>query len=166
MKIRDITMIGMMSAILLVLQLALAFIPNIEMVSLLIIIYTLIFGRKTLFIIYVFVVLEGIVYGIGLWWFSYLYIWAILYLITYLFQKVRSPIIWAVINSAYGFSFGALYAIPYFITGGIQTGIAYWVAGIPFDISHGIGNFVIALLLFHPIYYILDKLNKKTLHIN
>ncbi|MDF2942435.1 MAG: hypothetical protein K0S01_1293 [Herbinix sp.] len=161
MRIKDIVIIGMMGAIMFVLQVALRFIPNIELVSLLIIIYTLIFGRKTIYIIYVFVVIEGLLYGLGLWWFNYLYVWTVLFLITLLLRKQRSPFLWAIVSGFYGLGFGALCSIPYFITSGVQSGFAYWIAGIPYDIPHGIGNFVIALILFHPIYYILDKINKR-----
>ena len=164
MKIKDIALIGMMSALLLILQIALSFLPNIELVSLFIILYTLIFGRKTLFIIYVFVILEGLVYGIGLWWFNYLYLWLVLYFIVRIFHKINSTFLWALISGVYGLGFGALCSIPYFITGGFPSGLAYWVAGIPYDIMHGLGNFAVALILFKPLYYILNKIRNQLPH--
>ncbi len=159
--VKDIALIGMMSAILLAVQIGFSFLPNIELISLLIILYTLIFGWRALYIIYVFVAIEGLVYGFGLWWFSYLYIWTVLYLITKLFYKIRSPLYWAVISGSYGLSFGALYSLVVVITSGIHSGLASWVQGIPFDIVHCIGNFIIALLLFKPLYYALGKLNRQ-----
>jgi energy-coupling factor transport system substrate-specific component len=161
MHIKDIVIIGMMSAIMIALQVVLGFLPNIELVSLLIILYTLVFGRKTIYIIYVFVVVEGFIYGFGLWWFNYLYVWTVLFLITILLRKLRSPLLWAAVSGFFGLGFGALCSIPYFMTSGISTGFAYWVSGIPFDITHGISNFVITLVLFLPLYYILDKVNKR-----
>ncbi len=166
MRIKDIVIIGMMSAILIAVQVALNFIPNIELVSLLIILYTLIFGRKAIYIIYVFVALEGFLYGFGLWWINYLYVWTILFFVVLILRKLRSPFLWAVISGFYGLSFGALCSIPYFITGGIPSGFAYWISGIPFDIAHGIGNFAVALVLFYPLYYMLDKINKRTEYMN
>jgi energy-coupling factor transport system substrate-specific component len=161
MRIKDIVLIGMMSAIMVAVQVVLGFLPNIELVSLLIILYTFIFGRKAIYIIYVFVAVEGLIYGLGLWWFNYLYVWTVLFLITILLRKQHSPFLWAVVSGVFGLSFGALSSIPYFITGGVRTGFAYWIAGIPFDITHGISNFALALVLFHPLYYILDKINKR-----
>ena len=161
MKVKDIALIGMMSAIMLAAQVGLSFLPNIELVSLLIILYTLIFGWRALYIIYVFVAVEGIIYGFGLWWFSYLYIWFVLYMITKIFHKVQSPIYWAIISGAYGLSFGALYSFVVVITSGINGGLASWVQGIPFDIAHGIGNFAVALILFKPLYFILSKLHRQ-----
>lgn len=161
MRTKDIVLIGMMSAILIIVQIALAFLPNIELVSLLIIIYTLIFGRKTIYIIYVFVALEGIFYGFGLWWFSYLYLWLILYFITIMFKKVTSSFYWAIISGFFGLSFGAFYTIVIIITAGPAAGLASWISGIPFDLPHCIGNFVLALVLFKPLYHVLNKANKQ-----
>lgn len=162
MRIKDIVIIGMLSAIMITVQVAFAFLPNIELVSLLIILYTLIFGRKTLFIIYVFVILEGLLYGFGLWWFNYLYVWTVLFLIVSLLRSIRSPFFWAIISGLYGLSFGALCSIPYFISSGIPSGFAYWIAGIPFDVTHGIANFAITLVLFYPLFSILNSINKRT----
>ncbi|MDQ9757401.1 hypothetical protein RFZ45_00270, partial [Acinetobacter baumannii] len=67
--------------VLFVAQIALAVLPNIEIVSLLVIVYTLVFERKTIPIIYAFALLEGLVYGFGIWWIMYLYVWTILYAI-------------------------------------------------------------------------------------
>ena len=38
---------------------------------------------------------------------------------------------------------------------------AKWISGIPFDIAHCAGNFVIALLLFKPMRKLLCKLNQR-----
>ena len=114
MKTKSIVLIGMMSSLLFVGQVALAFLPNVEIVSLLIILYTLIFKKKTIFIIYVFVLLEGLMYGFGVWWFGYLYIWTILYFITMLLNKMTSPFYWSLTSAAFGLSFGALYFPSYY----------------------------------------------------
>jgi energy-coupling factor transport system substrate-specific component len=164
MRIKDIAIIGMMSAIMIAVQVVLGFIPNIELVSLLVILYTLVFGWNALYIIYVFVAVEGLIYGIGPWWINYLYIWTVLFIIAMLLRRMKTTLLWAVISGAFGLSFGALCSIPYFITGGINSGFAYWVQGIPFDLAHCAGNFIAALVLFRPLYLILDKINRQTAH--
>lgn len=166
MKIKDIAIISMMSAIMIAVQVALGFLPNIELVSLLVILYTLVFGWKALYIIYVFVAVEGFIYGIGPWWINYLYVWTVLFIVVMLFRSLKSTLLWATVSGAFGLGFGALCSIPYFISGGIASGFAYWVQGIPFDIVHGAGNFVATLVLFHPLYQILGKINKQTASIN
>ena len=158
MKTRDLVIIAMMAAILFVVQVALSFIPNIELVTLLVMIYTLVLGRKTIFAIYVFALLEGLFYGFGIWWFMYLYVWTILYIIVRIFRKQENIVIWSLLGGAFGLSFGAMCSIPYFIAGGIGAGIAWWIAGLPYDILHGIGNFVVILVLFKPIRSVIEKL--------
>lgn len=158
MKTKDLALIGIMSALMIVLQVALSFLPNIELVSLLLILYTLFFGWKTLFIIYIFVFVEGLIFGFGLWWISYLYVWTILFFITIFLKENRSPYFWALISGSFGLFFGALTSITYLFVGGFSMALASWVSGIPFDIVHCIGNFIIALLFFKPLYWLFGHL--------
>ena len=88
--VRDIAITGMMIATIEVAKNALAFIPNVELVSLLVILFTLYFGKKILFVIPAFILLEGCIYGFGLWWIMYLYTWPLLVLITWIFRKQKS----------------------------------------------------------------------------
>ena len=156
-KIIQIVFMGLLASILLIGQVGMAFLPNIEPVSTLVILYTLIYKKHTFYIIYTFVLLEGILYGFGVWWMSYLYIWSILALITLALQKINSALLWAVVSGAFGLSFGALTAIPYLISGGPGAAFAYWTNGIPFDILHCCGNFVLTLILYKPLLPILKK---------
>lgn len=160
LKIADITMIALLSAILLVIQVALGFLPNIELVSLLILLYTLIFGWKTLYMIYIFVFLEGLIYGFGIWWMNYLYVWTVLFSLGMIFKKNTSKVFWSILLGLYGLCFGALCSIPYFIVGGFALGFSYWIGGIPFDLIHGFANLVITLVLFQPLYRVISQVNK------
>lgn len=63
--IMEIVSMGMMTAILFAAQVLMGFLPNIEIVSLLIVLYTMVYGKKVFFIIYTFVLLEGLFYGFG-----------------------------------------------------------------------------------------------------
>lgn len=156
--IGDIIILSYMSVILFAVQYILAFAPNIELVSLLVMIFTLVYRRKVLYIIYVFAVLEGLLYGFSIWWITYLYVWTILAGVTHLFRRTTSPMVWAIVAGAYGLMFGALCEIPWLITMGYKVAFAAWVAGIPFDLVHGIGNFVLTLFLFRPLSKLLFKL--------
>ena len=82
MKTRELVGNAFLAAILVIVQVAFSFLPNIEFVSLLIILYTLVFEKRTVVIIYLFALLEGILYGFGVWWIMYLYVWTILYLLS------------------------------------------------------------------------------------
>lgn len=163
LKARDIVTIGLLAATMETAKLALASIANIELVSLLLVIFTLIYKKKSFYIIAVFVLLEGLFFGFGIWWVSYLYVWGILAGLALCFQKNTNIIFWAFLLGLYGLLFGALCAIPYFITGGIHGGLAYWIAGIPFDIVHCAGNFILTLVLFKPLYRLFKKISVQDL---
>lgn len=156
--VRRIVLLGVLGALLVIAQVALAFLPNIELVSLLIIVCTLALGSSVFAPISVFVLVEGLLYGFGLWWLNYLYVWPILAGIVLLLRKQRSPIFWAIFSGGFGLFFGALCAIPYFFIGGPASAFAYWVSGLPFDIAHCAGNVAAELLLFTPCLKILERL--------
>lgn len=156
---RRIAVCGLLSALLFVLQVVMAPLPNIEPVSLLILVYALTFGHQVLFMLVPFLLLEGMVYGFGLWWASYLYIWPLWALaVLALGKRERPPLVWAAVSGAFGLCFGALCALPYLLTGGLWAGVSYWLAGIPFDLLHCRGNFVLALLLIRPLRRVLCRL--------
>ncbi len=172
-SIKNITLIGMLSSILFALQYILQGIPNVELVSLLILVYTCVLKRKTLYIIAVFVLLEGFFYGFGIWFIGYLYIWFLLYVIARLLCKNHAPLeihplTWALASGAFGLGFGASFALISFflglasggISGGLTSAFGYWVSGITFDLIHGISNFLVALFLFRPSYKVLNMLTK------
>ncbi len=158
MKAKDITLMAVLGAVLFISQTALAFLPNIELVSLLIIVFTKSFRSKIIGIIAVFILLEVLIYGINTWVIMYMYVWPILGFIAYLFKDIDSLAFWAIINGIFGLLFGALCSIVYFFIGGIGGGIAYFIAGIPFDILHCIGNIATVLILMKPICALIKKM--------
>lgn len=149
---------GMMVAVIEVTKQAMAFLPNIEITSFWIILFTLFFGSKIFFVIAVFVLLEGFIYGINLWWIMYLYAWPLLAILTKAFRKMESAWNWAILSGAFGLSFGALCAIPYIFLSGPKAALVWWSTGIPWDITHCIGNFVIMLVLYHPMTRVMKLL--------
>lgn len=157
----DSAVFALLGALLIVVQVALAFLPNIELVSILLIVYTTVFGFKALIPTAVFVVAEWLIYGFGLWSINYVYVWPLLVLIAFFFRKNRSPLLWALISGIYGLAFGALCAIVQACIGGVAFGVSYWINGIPFDLLHCAGNFVTALLLFKPLNRALETAVKK-----
>lgn len=171
LALKDITVIGVLVATLEVAKISLSFLPNVELVSLFIILYTLYFKRKIIYVIVIFVLMEGFLYGFSIWWVSYLYIWYLLAGLTYLFRRQQSAFCYAMIGSLYGFSFGALLTPVTFLFQLFQTNFeqslsftfTWWIAGIPWDITHGISNFVVIFLLYTPLNNILSYLSRKAL---
>lgn len=155
---RELAILSLFTAILFLGQVFLAVLPNIEVVSLLIILYTRTCGKKVFPVIYAFVLLKGFFYGFGIWWFSYLYVWSILALMVSFFRKNTSVLFWSILSGFFGLAFGALCTLPYLVAGGIGAAFAYWTAGLLFDVTHCIGNFVVCLILFRPLHYWLEQL--------
>ena len=122
--------------------------------------YTLYDPKLTRIVIAVFVLAQGVIYGFGMWWLSYLYVWYLLHGLTLLTRPMASPVFNALLSGTFGLAFGTLTAIPYFIMGGVANGVAYIVAGIPFDLLHAGGNFVLTLLLFKPLMHFFTGFSK------
>lgn len=125
--------------------------PNIEPVSLLVMLYAVVLGRKALFPIYVYVLLELALFGVGLWSAAYVYLWALLALAAYFLRNMRSSLGWAVLSGTFGLLFGALCTPICLLTGGPAFALSWWLSGIPFDLAHCAGNFALALVLFNPL---------------
>ena len=164
----DIALVGLMVAVIEVFKFAMMGLPNIELTSFWLVLFSKNFGKKVYWVVPVFTLIEGMVFGFNMWWISYLYVWPILVLATRILQKNDSALIWAIVSAVFGLSFGALCALPYFFTGtDLQSGLtivfSQWVAGIPWDITHCVGNFVLMLLLYKPLSQVMQRLqqNKK-----
>lgn len=161
MKIRDICLIAVLGVTLYASQVAMAFLPNIEIVSLLVIIFTLVLGKRIIGVLAVFVLVEGVTYGFGTWWLMYLYIWPLLALVTYLLRRMTGTVSWALLSGVFGLLFGFLCSLVYFAIGGVGGGISYFISGIPFDIIHCVSNFLLTMLLFKKLRSVLDNLYSK-----
>lgn len=156
-NIREMVTAALMATIMVVSKVVLDALPNIELISLLVIVFTLELPRLTLPAVYTYVVLYGLFNGFGIWWFPQLYLWLILYFIIRMLRRSGSVLLYAVVSAFFGLSYGALYAVSYAAMNGIAAGFAWWITGIPFDLLHCAGNFVCALLLIKPLRFALQK---------
>lgn len=159
--LREIALFGILGALTFGAKIAMSFLPNIEPVSLLVMLYAVGFGKKAVYPIYLYVLLEILVYGLGTWNIMYLYIWLILAIAAWLLRNVHSRLSWAILSGSYGLLFGALCAPVDVAIGGFGYAVTKWISGIPFDIAHCVGNFAIALALFLPLRQLLEKLYQK-----
>lgn len=128
--------------------------PNIHLLGMLVMAYTVVLRKKALIPIYVYVMLNGIYAGFAMWWLPYLYIWTLLWGITMLLprqmpQKV-AYFVYPAVCALHGFMFGILYAPGQALMYGFdfEQTLAWIASGIPFDIIHGISNFVMGFLVF------------------
>ena len=162
LTVRELALFGILGALTFAAKYVMSFLPNIEPVSLMVMLFAVIFGAKCLYPIYLYVTMEILFYGISLWNINYLYIWAVLALGAYLLRKMEHPLGWAMLSGAFGLLFGALCGIVDIFIGGFGYAVAKWISGIPFDIAHCAGNFVIALLLFRPLRALMEKYALRT----
>ena len=138
-----------------------SFLPNIEPVSLMVMLFAVVFGKKWVYPVYLYVAMVILFYGISLWNINYLYIWAVLAIAARLLRNMRSPLGWALLSGAFGLLFGALCGIVDVFIGGFGYAVTKWVSGIPFDILHCAGNFTIALVMFQPLRKLMERLYGK-----
>ena len=157
LRSKDIALIGMMTATLEVAKTALNFLPNIELVTLLVILYSLYLGKRVFFAVYAFSLIEGLLFGFGVWWIMYLYIWPLLAVITLVFKNVQGRFFWALLAAAFGLTFGLFCAIPYLFIGGPSMAFSWWVAGIPYDLIHCVSNFLTVLVLLPPLRKVMER---------
>jgi energy-coupling factor transport system substrate-specific component len=107
----------------------------------------------------VFVLLEGLLYGFGWWFFFYLYVWPILVGVALLLRRWNlSWILWTVVGGLFGLFFGPLSALQSLVVGGWPMAFSYWVSGIPFDVLHCVGNAVMCGLFLKPLTGLMTKL--------
>lgn len=158
---REIALFGMLGALTFGAKVAMSGLPNIEPVSLMVMLMAVVFGWKALYPVYLYVLMEILLYGINLWNINYLYVWTILAVAAVFMRRLRNPLWWALLSGVFGMAFGLLCSPVYAVMGGMDYALRWWLAGLPFDVPHAIGNFVIALVLFVPLRNLLEKLYQR-----
>ena len=137
--------------------------PNIHLLGMLTMTYTIVFRAKALKPIYVYVFLNGLYSGFSMWWIPYLYIWTILWGITMLLPKNMPNklgyVVYPLICGLHGIAFGILYAPAQAVMFGLnfQQMLTWVAAGLPFDILHGVGNLAAGFLVI-PLTQLLRKM--------
>ena len=139
--------------------------PNVHLLGVFTIAFTVVYRKKALYPIYTYVILNGIFCGFATWWIPYLYLWAVLWGATMLLpkripEKLR-PLVYMLLCAAHGFLFGTLYAPAQALLYGLsfQKMVAWIISGLPWDFVHGVSNFFCGILIV-PIIKILTFLEK------
>ena len=162
---REVAVFGMLGAVMYVSKVIMEVAPNVHLLGVFVIAYTVVYGKKALYPIYIYIFLNGIFSGFATWWIPYLYIWTVLWGVVMLLpkqmpKKIR-PLVYMVVCAMHGFLFGTLYAPPQALLYGlsIEGMIAWIIAGLPWDFIHGVSNFICGLLIM-PIVSILRRLER------
>ena len=166
-KVKETAIFGMLGAVMFASKMLMEILPNIHLLGTLIVAITVVYRKKALYPIYIYVFLNGIFAGFAMWWIPYLYVWTILWAATMLLPKNMpakiAPVVYAVVCALHGFAFGVLYAPAQAIMFGLNfdATIAWITAGLPFDIIHGISNLCCGVLIV-PIIKLLKNSEKIT----
>ena len=163
---REMVIFAMLGVIMYVSKIIMEFAPNVHLLGVFTVTFTVVYRQKALYPIYIYVLINGLLCGFSTWWLPYLYIWAILWGWTMLVpRKIKSkPLkagIYMGVCAAHGFLFGTLYApaqaLLYHLT--FKGMIAWIIAGLPWDAIHGISNLICGTLIM-PLSMLLSKLEK------
>lgn len=169
-NVKEIAVFGMLGALMYASKVIMEVIPNVHFIGTLIMAMTIVYRKKALYPIYIFIFLTGLLNGFGTWWIPYLYIWAILWGVAMLLpqnmSRKKAVIVYCIVCSLHGFLYGVLYApfqaIMYSLN--FEGTIAWIVAGLPYDAIHGVGNLLCGILIvpLSELLKIAEKSVKKT----
>lgn len=164
-SVKEIAVFGMLGALMYASKVIMEVLPNIHLLGTFIVAITLVYRKKALYPIYIFVFLTGLLNGFGTWWIPYLYIWAVLWAVTMLLPKSlagkKAVIVYCIVCSMHGFLYGTLYApfqtIMYNLD--LKGTLTWIIAGLPYDAIHGVSNLFCGLLIV-PLAELLTKAEK------
>jgi len=166
LTVYELTEFALLGAIMFCSKKLMESIPNIHLVGMLTMTFTLAFRKKALFPLYIYVLLDGLFGGFNMWWYPYLYIWTILWGVTMLLpkhmKKKTAVFIYSITCGLHGLAFGTLYSPVQALMMGMDFNamVAWIVAGLPYDLIHGAGNVVLGIFIL-PLSEFLRKLNRR-----
>lgn len=150
---RETAVFAMLGALMYASKVIMEFAPNIHLIGVFIIAITVVYRKKALYPIYIFVILTGLLNGFSTWWIPYTYIWTVLWAVTMLLPKrmpkKAAPFVYMSVCALHGFCYGLLYAPAQAIMFGLSfQGMVSWIiSGLPFDFIHGVSNFFCGILI-------------------
>ena len=163
---RELTVFAMLGAVMYASKMQMEVLPNVDLLGTFVVAFTVVYRRKALYPIYLYVFLNGIFSGFATWWLPYLYVWTILWgavmiLPQHLPRKLQ-PLVYMTVCAAHGFLFGTLYAPAQAILFGLNfKGMVAWIiAGLPWDFIHGVSNFLCGILIM-PVISLLRSAEKR-----
>ena len=167
LTIREMAVFAMLGALMYASKMIMEVAPNVHLLGVFTIAFTVVYRKKALYPIYTYVLLNGIFCGFATWWIPYLYLWTVLWGATMLLpkripEKLR-PLVYMLLCAAHGFLFGTLYAPAQALLYGFsfQKMVAWIISGLPWDFVHGVSNFFCGILIV-PVIKILTFLENKT----
>ena len=153
LSIKELTVFSMLGAVMYASKMIMEMIPNVHLLGVFIVAFTVVYRKKALYPIYIFVLLTGLLNGFSTWWLPYIYIWTVLWgavmLLPKKMPKKIQPLVYMLACAGHGFLYGTLYAPVQAIVYGLnfEKTIAWIIAGLPWDFTHGVSNFFCGILI-------------------
>ncbi len=167
LSVKEIVVFGMLGALMYASKAIMEVLPNIHLLGVFTVAFTVVYRKKALYPIYTYVLLNGVFAGFNMWWIPYLYIWTVLWgavmLLPRNMPKKIEPLVYMTVCALHGFLYGILYAPAQAIMFGLnfKSTVAWIAAGLPYDAIHGVSNFFCGLLIV-PIIRLLRKAERYT----
>ncbi len=166
---KKIALVGIAAATIECGKLALSFLPNVEVVTLLTALYGYVFGLYGVLASVIFVCIEPLIWGVNTWIVLYFVYWPLVAAIFFVFGKTDLKNRWLLTSAAVLLTafFGLLSALidvglfsGYFDNFLYRFGI-YYLRGIPFYIAQIVTNAFLFPLLFEPLAQKLGIIRKR-----
>ncbi|MGN0375035.1 MAG: hypothetical protein ACI4EN_05990 [Butyrivibrio sp.] len=151
--VKEIAIFGMLGGLMYASKVIMEFLPNVHLLGVFTVAITVVYRQKAIFPIYIFVFITGLFAGFASWWIPYLYIWTVLWGFVMLLPRKlppkAAPVIYMCVCALHGFLYGTLYAPAQALLFGLDfKGMVAWiVAGLPWDVVHGVSNFICGILI-------------------
>lgn len=162
MNTYKITILALLAALAVVGRSVFVFIPNVQPVTAIVITCGLILGPGAAVILAILTTfLSNMILGMGIWSIWQIISWGLIGIISGLLGKIfkKVPMFLIILFAAFsGYFYGFVISLTtYQISGKFWP---YYLAGLPFDTNHAIGNVVFIIVLYPMISYLLKKYAK------
>lgn len=167
-RIRSLCIFSMLGAIMFASKIAMEWAPNIHLLGMFTMAFTIVYRVKGLIPVYVYAAILCVYNGFAPWCIIHLYVWTILWGVTILIPEklpkgvkaVVYPTVCALHGLSYGFLCGFSQVPIYFGGFTFHKLLAYTASGFYFDVIHAIGNLVFGMLIL-PLSELLSRLERR-----
>ncbi len=165
-RLRELVLFSMLGALLFAGKLVMEAVPNVHPVAALIAVYTVVYRKKALIPLGVYVVLLGVYMGFSPWWVPNLYVWTVLWGAVMLLPRTPSAatasVLYPAVCALFGLFYGVLWAPAQALLFHLDVpGMLSWIAaGFWFDVLHAVGNLAMGLTVY-PLSRLLLRLKEK-----
>ncbi len=168
-----VTQVAVMAGLITALKFALSFLPNVELITLLIAVFSTVWGLKySLPATIVFCLVEMAIYGVGSWLLLYIIYWPLLAVIFYYALRNKKTPVAMGISVGIGLILTALFGVlsactdTLFVIGAVSKDmlgtyfVSYYLKGLWFDIVHVVSVVISLLVLYIPLVKVCERIKK------